>query len=136
MNPNDVKAMIEGAGGTVNEAMVIPDGDGFHGVMTASFPLPKTHWIYEKGEDGFSAPPPMPFRVGVRQSLSVTLTREQFAECIRAAGRYAVRAATMHGAEMDFDPDAMLQNFCVGFLGYWTADGLSGDDWANPKAPF
>lgn len=32
------------------------------------------------------------------------------------------------------DPDALLQNLVVGFLGYWTNDGLSSDEWANPKA--
>ena len=52
---------------------------------------------------------------------------------IRLAGKYAVRCATMNGKEMDFDPDALLQNLVVGFLGYFTEDGLDHeDDWANP----
>ena len=66
-------------------------------------------------------------------SIVVGMTREEMAEKIREAGKYAVRSATMQGKEMDFDPDALLQNLVVGFLGYWTEDGLSGcDDWANP----
>jgi hypothetical protein len=108
---------------------VLPDGSAF---AVVSFPLPKTHWIYQKGADGFSTPPPMPFRVGVNQSVAVSLTREEFAQRIWDAAKYAIKGATMHGAETDFDPDALCQNLVVGMLGYWTADGLSGDAWANP----
>ena len=39
----------------------------------------------------------------------------------------------MNGKEMDFDPGALLQNLVVGMLGYWTENGLSSDEWANPK---
>ena len=65
--------------------------------------------------------------------------RDEYAECpapilnnshaqaVRAAIKYAIRGATMCGQEMDFDPDAMVQNMIVGLLGYWTADGLSSD---------
>lgn len=55
------------------------------------------------------------------------------AEIIRKVGKYAVRASTMNGREMDFDPDAMLQNLVVGMLGYWTETGLSSDEFDNPK---
>ncbi len=89
---------------------VLPDGSAF-GVL--SLPLPKDHWIY-----GSSEPPPMPMRMGRGPK------REAAAKDIRTAARYAVRASTMRGTEMDFDPDAMVQNFVVGLLGYWTADGL------------
>jgi hypothetical protein len=61
------------------------------------------------------------------------MSREEFAAKIREAGRYAVRSATMNGKDMDFDPDALVQNLVVGMLGYWTNDGLSSDDWANPS---
>ena len=50
--------------------------------------------------------------------------REDLVAALRAAGRYACRASTMNGKEMDFDPDAMLQNLVVGLLGEWTDDGL------------
>lgn len=61
------------------------------------------------------------------------MTRDDFAERIRDAGRYAVKCATMNGTEMDFDPDALLQNLVVGMLGYWTDNGLTDDEWANPE---
>ena len=32
----------------------------------------------------------------------------------------------------DFDPDAMVQNFVVGMLGYHTSDALTNDEWALP----
>jgi hypothetical protein len=44
------------------------------------------------------------------------------------AGKYAVRSATLKGTVMDFDPDALIQNLIVGFLGYYTKDGL----WTHP----
>ena len=62
------------------------------------------------------------------------MTRDEFADRIRDAGRYAVKCATMDGREMDFDPDALIQNLVVGMLVLWNDDGLcKGDDWANPK---
>lgn len=91
---------------------LLPDGSAF-GIM--SLPLPKDHWIYkETGE------PPMPFRMGTSDSQ-----RKEWVEKIREAGQWAVKASTMSGKEMDFDPDAMLQNLIVGMLGYWTEDGQS-----------
>lgn len=149
MEPNEVKNLIEGAGGSVDEMGILPDGSGF---ATASFPLSKTHWIYgdpkcerfvceHEGKAITHEPPPMPFRMGARDhavvaiqdgSMPPIMTRSEFADKIRIAGRYAIRASTMKGREMDFDPDAMLQNLVVGFLGYWTETGLSGDEWSNP----
>jgi hypothetical protein len=116
----DLFELIEGAGGKVEHVGgPLPDGSGF---ATASFPLPKDHWLTAPG---FNTPP-MPFRCGWGDKR-VELTKQ-----IRAAARYAVRSATMNGAEDDFDPDAMVQNFVTGMLGYSTADGTSSDEWANP----
>lgn len=121
--PKDVQSLIEDAGGTVDGMTVFDDG---HGVCTASFPLPNDHWLY--ADDGFEAPP-MPMRMGTDDPR-----RHDFNLMVRAAARYAVRAATMKGKEEDFDPDAFVQNMVVGLLGYHTPDGLCGiDDWANPK---
>lgn len=114
-----------------DDVTVLPDGSGF---AIVSFPLQRSHWIFQKGADGFSAPPPMPFRIGVGKAATFTLTREEFADRIWAAAKYAVCGATMHGAMNDFDPDALCQNMVVGMLGYWTNDGLSDDAWANPPA--
>lgn len=120
MDPKDVRKLIEDAGGTVEEMQGLPDGSGF---ATASFPLPKDHWIY-----GSSERPPMPFRMGTDDPR-----RMDFAEKLREAGRYAIKAATMNGKDTDFDPDALILNLIVGAIGYWTPDGLSGEDWSNPK---
>ncbi len=105
---------------------ILPDGSGF---FTASFPLRSDHWIYAATPDGFTGPPPMPFRMGETDPR-----RKQFEEAVTAAARYAVRASTMRGKEMDFDPDALVQNMIVGLLGYHTDDGLDPEDsWANPE---
>jgi hypothetical protein len=91
----------------------------------------------------------MPFRMGSNDKASlliqtkssnkpfnmidpIRMAKKDFAERIRDAGRYAIRASTMHGAEMDFDPDAMLQNLVVGMLGLNTEDGL-GESFDNPE---
>lgn len=116
-----VEKLITEAGGKVESAGALPDGSGF---MTASFPLPKDHWLTA---DGYNVPP-MPFRCGTDNPR-----HRELCEAIRAAGRYAVRASTMNGREIDFDPDAMLQNFIVGLLGYHTADGTSSDAIFNPE---
>ena len=122
MNEEEMaKKMVADAGGKVDadSVMHLPDGSG---CFTASFPLPKTHWLTADGYNN----PPMPFRMGEGAERSL------MAEKIRAAAKYAIRASTMNGKEEDFDPDAMVQNMIVGLLGYWTADGLSSDGWANP----
>jgi len=119
MKPKEVVDMIEKVGGKVNEMTLLPDG---HGFATASFPLPKDHWIYDEKNV-----PPMPFRM-----WKADPRRKGWEERVRSAARYAVRASTMNGKEMDFDPDAMLQNLIVGMFGYHTPDGLSGEKWGNP----
>jgi hypothetical protein len=91
----------------------LPDGSG---AFVASYPLPKTHWIYADHENV----PPAFMRMGIGQE------RTELALQIASAARYAIRASTMNGKEMDFDPDAMVQNMVVGLLGYWTEDGRSG----------
>lgn len=111
--PEVVKKLVEDMGGEIHEVGLLPDGSGF---ATASFPLPEGHWIYREGYDE----PPAPLLMGTGSPL-----REPLAEMIREVGRYAVRASTMNGKEMDFDPDAMLQNLVVGLLGVWTETGKS-----------
>src|SRR3990167_59999 len=111
--PDIVQRLAANAGGTITECAALPDGSGF---AVISMPLPKTHWLY--ADDGSYEPPPMPMRMGCDDP-----GRKIRADQIRAAARYAIRAATMKGKEIDFDPDAMVQNFIVGLLGYWTPDG-------------
>lgn len=154
----------QACGGTVVEHHIINEADEVvHAFGTMSMPLPKDHWIYRKDETaaGPSNVPPMPFRMPARSVLyfsldaedigsliksgqqrlpSIKLNRRRFEKAIRAAGKYAVRCATMNGSEMDFDPDALLQNLVVGMLGYWTETGLTGypedSAWCDPQAPF
>lgn len=123
-HPDEVKGLIESAGGKVTGGAVLEDG---HAFMTASFPLPKDHWLYKVEADGFAAPPPMPFRMGTDDPR-----RQEFNKKIQAAARYAVKAATRNGKDEDFDPDAMVQNMITGMLGYHTPDGLIEEKYGNP----
>lgn len=87
---------------------VLPDGSAF---FTASFPLPKDHWIYEENDES-------PVSLGEVHGEE----RLALAGKIRQAAKYAIRGATMSGTEMDFDPDALIQNLIVGLIGYWGRD--------------
>ena len=98
---------------TDDGVVVLPDGSG---AFIGSFPLRKTHWIFAEHENV----PPMPMQIGAGAE------RDALAKQIREAARFAIRASTMNGTEMDFDPDAMVQNMIVGLLGYWTMDGSHG----------
>jgi hypothetical protein len=118
-----IEELAAAVGGKIESAARLPDDSGF---AIMSMPLSKDHWIYQRGPDGFSFPPPMVFR------MASGLARQQAAQKIWEAAKYAIRGATMHGSEMDFDPDALCQNLVVGLLGYHTEDGLTDDAWANP----
>lgn len=119
MQPEQVIEMVEQCGGTVNEVGALPDGSGF---ATASFPLPKDHWLTHPGYNV----PPMPMRIGTGPE------RDRLAEQVRAASRYAIRATTINGSADDYDPDAWVQNMIVGLLGYWTPDGMTQDSSCKP----
>lgn len=122
MKKDDLRNMVELAGDSLGEVVgPLPDGSGF---ATSSFSLPAGHWSTEEGVNV----PPMPFRCGTRLGE----LRSNLVDEVQAAARYAVRTATLNGSENDFDPDAMVQNFVVGMVGYYTADGLSSDSCCNP----
>lgn len=88
---------------------ILPDGSAF-GVM--SFPLPSDHWLYAPNEyrDGEYEPIDLP-----KPILTHALR-----DAVVAAVRYAVRGATMRGQEMDFDPDALVQNAVYALCGPYT----------------
>jgi hypothetical protein len=116
----EVHSMIEAAGGKVDpgSTMQLPDGSG---CFTASFPLPRDHWLYEP-----TGEPPAPWRIGD------SIRRGELADEIKMGARYAVKASTMSGLDDDYDPDALVQNMIVGLLGYWTHDGHThADDILN-----
>lgn len=116
------RKLIEDMGGNVEEVSgPLPDGSGF---MIGSFPLSKDHWLY--ADPQFNVPP-MPFMMGKNHP-----ERERMEKALLAAGRYAIRCATMNGKDNDFDPDALIQSLVVGMVGYHTDSGLSSDSWANP----
>ena len=95
------------------------------------------HWIYGDNrsdtivcprDDGSTVAreySPMVFRMGVSEEVHhIEITRKEFTEKIRQAGKYAVRESTMNGATLNFDPDVLLEKLVEGFLGYFTLDGL------------
>jgi hypothetical protein len=121
--PPIIQELADKTGGTVTDHSLLPDGSG---CATVSYSLLPTHWIY--GPDDKVSPhgfkyyaPPMPFRMGRNHPL-----RYEWDQKIRAAARYAIRASTDSGKDQDFDPDAMVGNFVVGMLGYWSETGLTG----------
>lgn len=122
MNRQKLDELAEAVGGEIKEVGILPDNSGF---AVMSMPLPEDHWIYGEPECNV---PPMPLLCGTDDSH-----RPLLKEGIVAAARYAVRSSTMNGEEMDFDPDALVQNMVVGMLGYFTPNGLSEDEWANPE---
>lgn len=106
--------LARSVGGTITEVHgPLSDGSGF---AMMSMPLPKDHWLTRPGENI----PPMKIRIGTEDVSRLNMTRNEWAETIKSAARYAIRASTLNGTEMDFDPDAMLQNMVVGLIGYWT----------------
>jgi hypothetical protein len=89
-----------------NEITILPNGSAF-GVM--SYPLPKDHWLYAERE----------YRNGEVEPIELgnpILTRE-LADHVRSAIKYAIRASTNCGKDMDFDPDAMVMNAVYALCG-------------------
>lgn len=111
--PQMVSDLAKDIGGKIDWSAKLPDGSG---ACTMSMPLPKDHWLTKEGYNES----PAPFLMGTKDPR-----RQEWADKIRIAAKYAIRASTMNGAEDDFDPDAMVQNMVVGMLGYFTEDGLS-----------
>ena len=91
---------------------VLPDGSAF-GVM--EFELPEDHWIYEEK----SNEPPMPMKTGIDNPK-----RKELEGMLRDAAKYAIRVSTNNGKE-DYDPDAVVNNFIIGMIGYYTPTGDS-----------
>jgi hypothetical protein len=130
--------IVEEAADVANFVMMIADHqkcwstnrgrvpDGLPGIRDRdSMSLPKDHWIYESCSE-----PPMPFKLGIGESL-----RRCLSERIVEAAKYAVRGATMSGTDMDFDPDAVIQNLIVGLFGYHTKDGSKGGELIPRNKP-
>lgn len=91
-----------------SEPVVLPDGSAF---AVASFPLPKDHWLYAPRGEWDSE------RDEYAECPRPILNHHEHRKTVIAAIRYAIRGATMRGQEMDFDPDALVQNACYALCG-------------------
>jgi hypothetical protein len=70
--------------------------------LVVDLPLPEDHWLYEP-----------------RKEPSATLKGMQiYRPYVVEAAKYAIKAATDNGKDVDFDPDALIQNLLVGLFGY------------------
>lgn len=87
---------------------VLPDGSSF---CVVALPLPADHWLYAPectewdSVRDTSADTPQPI-----------LGNDQ-REAVKAAIRWAIRGATMNGAEPDYDPDALVLNAAYALCG-------------------
>ena len=90
-----------------NQVTVLPDGSAF---ATASWPLPKDHWLYAPRGEWDSA------RDEYAECPTPILTNAQ-RQAVTAAARYAIRGATIRGQDEDFDPDALVLNLCYALCG-------------------
>lgn len=99
------------------DKLVTDAGGKLESEHVASFPLSKTHWLYKEEEIGYEEPP-MPFRRGVDEP-----DRAEWVEKLTKAARWAVRHSTENGRIDDYDPDAMVTNFVIACVGFWTEDG-------------
>jgi hypothetical protein len=88
----------------MDNGTILPDGSAF---AVFSLPLPDDHWIYERDDEGFIPKAPLPY-----PGKEPLTWRE-----VEEAAKYAVRASTNCGKEMDFDPDALVRNMAMALLG-------------------
>jgi len=70
-------------------------GDVIHACATASFTIPKDHWIYDE--------PVRPTAISYTESELLQELRLK----IRNALKYTIQICTSRGNNTDFDPDAM-----------------------------
>jgi len=116
--PKIIEDIADRLGGKVDWATKLPDGSG---AATISYPLPKDHWLTEPGCDE----PPAPFLIGTEDAPKLNMSRQTWADAIKIAAKYAIRASTENGKIDDFDPDAMVRNFIIGMIGFYTPNGKS-----------
>ena len=93
---------------------VLPDGSAF---AVMSYPLPKEHWLYADRQynDGEYEP----------VELGKPILTHELRDAVVSAVRYAIRGATNCGKEVDFDPDALVQNAVYALCGPFTSPPAS-----------
>ena len=84
----------------------LPDGSAF---AVVSYPLPHDHWLYAERVYAGDA-------IESERPAKPILTHE-LREKVIAAIRYAIRASTNCGKELDFDPDSLVQNAVYALCG-------------------
>ena len=87
------------------------NGNVIHACATASLPLPKDHWIYQKS-------PKLDPLPGITTELLKPIR-----ERIKDALKHTIIVCTNNGRDMDFDPDAM----CMTLI-YTLLQGNKGED--------
>ena len=92
--------------GDAEPVTVLPDGSAF---AVMSFPLPKDHWLYAERQ----------YRNGEYEPIELgePILTHEMRDAVVSAVRYAVRSATNCGKEVDFDPDALVQNAVYALCG-------------------
>jgi hypothetical protein len=90
-----------------SQPTVLPDGSAF---AVVSFPLPPDHWSRIPGEN---VPPVV---LSTARHLDAS-TRQWWRDRITDAARYAYRCASFNGRVGDIDPDALIMQLVVGFIG-------------------
>lgn len=98
--------VVTNTDGPATELSVLPDDSG---CFTLSLPLADDHWLYQERDE-----PPM----GLKDRFPEN-TQAEIEEHVKAAAKYAIKAATDNGRIEDFDPDALLLNLRVGLFGYY-----------------
>jgi len=106
---------------------VLPDGSAF---AVMSYPLPKDHWLYAERQYEGDADEP--------NELGKPILTHALRDAVVSAVRYAIRGATNCGKELDFDPDALVQNAVYALCGpYGLAESKKPEQEpvAFPDAP-
>ena len=88
-----------------------------HAFGMMSYPLPDDHWLYAERqyEDGADEP----------NELGKPILTHALRDAVVSAVRYAIRGATNCGKELDFDPDALVQNAVYALCGPYTTNDTS-----------
>ena len=89
---------------------VLPDGSAF---AVMSYPLPKDHWLYADRQYNEGEYEPV--------ELGKPVLTHELRNAVVSAVRYAIRGATNCGKEVDFDPDALVQNAVYALCGPFTS---------------
>jgi hypothetical protein len=90
------------------DVAVLPDGSAF---FTASYPLPKDHWLFAPGCEQWDA------ARDVLGDMPHPILEIDQRPAVITAMRWAIRTATRYGRDMDFDPDALALNAAFALCG-------------------